>query len=324
MSHQHLTRMTWIASAFFVLFASMVGAQTTSALTKVVIPFPPGGPVDIIGRIAADALGNQLKTTVTVENRQGANGAVAVNTIKQAPADGSHLLIVSSGMITFSPHLDKAIGYDPQRDLVPIVNIAYADIGLVVANNVPANTLHEFVTLAKTSATPLAMGSAGTGNLTHAYIELFKDSAKVNILHVPYKGATPALTDVMGGQIAGMFIGLSSALPSAKAGKVKVLAVAGRRSAIAPDILTFNEQGFSGIEILPWFAVMGPPGMSLQTRSAIAASFARALEAEEIKTRLQSAGATAWVLSGTEFQQMIQTESDTWKKLIADKKISSD
>ena len=139
-------------------------------------------------------------------------------------------------MITFSPHLDKAIGYDPQRDLVPIVNIAYADIGLVVANNVPANTLHEFVTLAKTSATPLAMGSAGTGNLTHAYIELFKDSAKVNILHVPYKGATPALTDVMGGQIAGMFIGLSSALPSAKAGKVKVLAVAGRRSTIAPAI----------------------------------------------------------------------------------------
>jgi tripartite-type tricarboxylate transporter receptor subunit TctC len=128
----------------------------------------------------------------------------------------------------------------------------------------------------------------------------------------------------MGGQIAGMFIGLSSALPVAKAGKVKVLAVAGRRSSIAPEIPTFTEQGLPGIEVLPWFAVMGPPGMSAQTRAAVAAAITRGLETEEIKTRLLNAGATPWILSGQELQQMMQAESDTWKKLIAEKKISAD
>ena len=299
-------------------------AQQLPSVIKVIIPFPPGGPVDIIGRIAADGLRAHLRTVVAVENKQGANGAVAVASLKQAPVDGSQLLIVSSGMITFSPQLDKTIGYDPMRDMVPILNIAYADIGLVVAENVAATNLKEFVALAKSSAQPLAMGSAGKGNLTHAYIELFKDSAKVNVLHVPYKGATPALTDVMGGQIAGMFIGLSSALPVAKAGKVKVLAVAGRRSSIAPEIPTFTEQGLQGIEVLPWFAVMGPPGMSAQTRAAVAAAITRGLETEEIKTRLLNAGATPWILSGQELQQMMQAESDTWKKLIAEKKISAD
>jgi len=320
-----LKKIIAIAVSVFCLFHPInLCAQTTPSVIKVTIPFPPGGPVDIIGRIAADGLRSYTKSVVTVENRQGANGAVAVNAIKQAPADGSQLLIVSSGMITFSPHLDKSIGYDPFRDMTPLVNIAYADIGLVIANNVPATNVKEFVTLLKSSSTPLAMGSAGTGNLTHAYIELFKDSAKVNVLHVPYKGATPALADVMGGQISGMFIGLSTALPAAKAGKVKVIAVAGRRSSIAPEIPTFSEQGLAGIELLPWFAVMAPPGISPQTRASMSSAIVRSLESDEVKSRLMNAGATPWILTGNEFQQMVQNESETWKKLITEKKISSD
>lgn len=320
-----LKKIIAIAASVFCLFPPInLCAQTTPPVIKVTIPFPPGGPVDIIGRIAADGLRSYTKSVVTVENRQGANGAVAVNAIKQAPADGSQLLVVSSGMITFSPHLDKSIGYDPFRDMTPLVNIAYADIGLVIANNVPATNVKEFVTLLKSSSTPLAMGSAGTGNLTHAYIELFKDSAKVNVLHVPYKGATPALADVMGGQISGMFIGLSTALPAAKAGKVKVIAVAGRRSSIAPEIPTFSEQGLAGIELLPWFAVMAPPGISPQTRASMSLAIVRSLELDEVKSRLMNAGATPWILTGNEFQQMVQNESETWKKLITEKKISSD
>ncbi|OGU11834.1 MAG: hypothetical protein A2X63_09710, partial [Ignavibacteria bacterium GWA2_35_8] len=196
----------------------------------------------------------QLKNTVVPENRPGANGAVAVNVLKQSPPDGGTLLIVSSGMITFSPHFLKNLPYDPARDLAPIVSVAFADIGLVLAKKVPASNLRQFIELAKSSAKPLAMASAGTGNLTHAFIELLKDSAKVNFLHVPYKGASPALADLMGGQVDGMFIALATALPAAKAGKVKVVAVGGtRRSVLAPEIPTITEQGFPGVEILPWF-----------------------------------------------------------------------
>ncbi len=299
-------------------------AQQPTSVTRVVIPFTPGGPVDIIGRIAADGLRAQIKSTVVVENRQGANGAVAINSLRQAPGDGSSLLVVSSGMITFSPHLDKTIGYDPMRDMVPIVNIAYADIGFVVSPDVQASNVRQFVALARANARPFALGSAGTGNLTHAYIELLKDSAGINVLHVPYKGATPALADVMGGQIAGMFIGLSTAIPAAKAGKVKVLAVAGRRSALAPEVPTFAEQGFSGIEILPWFALMGPPGMSVAARDLVAEHIVRALETDEVKTRLLAAGATVWALTGNEFLQMIKAEDDTWRSLIAARKITID
>ncbi len=297
--------------------------QTLPATIKVLLPFPPGGLSDTIGRLVSEGLRTQLKRTVVPENRPGANGAVAVNILKQSDPDGGTLLIVSSGMITFSPHFEKTLSYDPSRDLTPVVSVAYADMALVVANNVPASSLREFIALARSSAIPLAMGSAGTGNSTHAYIELLKDSAKVNFLHVPYKGTSPALIDVMAGRVAGMFIGLSTALPAAKAGKVKILAVVGgRRSSFAPEIRTLTEQGFPGVEILPWFGLMAPRGISPETKDALATAVTRAFDTDEMKARLISAGDTRWVLSGQEFQKMIQTESDTWRKLVMEKNMS--
>ena len=305
-----------------LVFASSAFGQTLPATIRVLIPFPAGGPVDTIGRIVADGLRTQLKRAVIADNRPGANGAVGVNVLKQSAPDGGTLLVVSSGMITFSPHFEKNLSYDPSRDLDPIASVATMDIGLIAANNVPASNVREFIALAKSSSKPLAMASAGTGNITHAYIELLKDSAKVNFLHVPYKGASPALVDVMAGRVAGMFIGLSTALPAAKAGKVKILAVGGnRRSALAPKIQTLTEQGFPGIEILPWFGVMGPPGMSPETKSELAAALERALSTDKVKARLLSVGATPSPLSGPKFLHMIQTESDTWRKLIAEKKM---
>lgn len=304
-------------------FTSGAFGQTLPATIKILLPFPPGGLSDTIGRLVAEGLRTQLNRTVVPENRPGANGAVAVNVLKQAEPDGGTLLIVSSGMVTFSPHFDKNLSYDPSLDLVPIASVAYADMALVVANNVPASNLREFIALARSSSNPLAMGSAGTGNSTHAYIELLKDSAKVNFLHVPYKGTSPAMVDVMGGQIAGMFIGLSAALPAAKAGKVKILAVVGkRRSALAPEIQTVTEQGFPGVEILPWFGLMAPRGISSETKTMLVMAVTRAFDTDEMKARLHSAGDTRWVLSGPDFQQMIKMESDTWRKLIMEKKIT--
>ena len=312
-----------MAAAAALLFAAAAPAQKLPASVRLIIPFTPGGPVDFIGRVLADGLRPQLGNAVVVDNRPGANGAVGVAAVKQSAPDGGTLLFVSSGMITFSPHFEKTLSYDPSRDLTPVVSVAYADMALVVANNVPASSLREFIALARSSAIPLAMGSAGTGNSTHAYIELLKDSAKVNFLHVPYKGTSPALIDVMAGRVAGMFIGLSTALPAAKAGKVKILAVVGgRRSSFAPEIRTLTEQGFPGVEILPWFGLMAPRGISPETKDALATAVTRAFDTDEMKARLISAGDTRWVLSGQEFQKMIQTESDTWRKLVMEKNMS--
>ena len=304
-----------------MLLVTGAWAQKAPATMRLIVPFPPGGPVDFLGRVLADGLRTQLKNIIVVENRPGANGAVAIATLKQAEPDGGTLLVVSSGMITFSPYFEKKLSYDPDRDLVPVVNAAYADVGLVVANKIPATNLREFVALARSSPKPLAMASAGTGNITHAYLELFKSVANIDLLHVPYKGASPALADVLGGQVAGMFIGLSTALPAHKAGRAKVLAVVGKRSSIAPEIPTITEQGFPGVEIQPWFGLMAPTGIPQDAKAMIENAAKHALETDEVKQKLHKAGFTPWVLVGEHFAQMINHESGIWKKLIRDRNL---
>lgn len=297
-------------------------AQTVPQTIKILIPFAPGGPTDVFGRLAAEALRANLKTTVVTENRVGGNGAVAVSALKLGPADGSNLLFVSSGMITFSPFIDKSMSWDPQKDLVPIICIAQTDIGLIVAANVPASNIAEFLQFSRRSGPPPSLGSAGLGNILHAYIELLKDATRVDFLHVPYKGAAPSFADVMAGQISGMFISVGLAHPAVKAGKVKLIASVGKRSDLAPDVPTLTEQGIPGVDLLPWFAIMGPRGMSPETVQMIASAIARSAETEDFKKRVAAAGSSPLVLTGPAFAQMIRAESATWAKLIADKKLT--
>lgn len=289
---------------------------------KVIIPFAPGGPTDVMGRIIADSLQKNLKSTVITENRPGANGVVAVNTLKQGAVDGSNLLFVSSGMITFNPLIDPSLSYDPQKDLVPIICVAQTEIGLIVANNVVANQLTDFIRLAKSSTPPLSLGSAGIGNILHAYIELLKNSANVNFIHVPYKGASPSLADVMGGQISGMFIAVSIAQPAIQSGKVKLIATIGKRSAMFPDVATITEQGFPGVEMIPWFGIMGPRGMSQETINMIANGILQSSQTDDFKKKLVAAGFSPFVITGNKFSQMIKDESNTWSNLISSKKIN--
>ncbi len=308
----------------FALLLLKVGAQNLPTNMRIIIPLAAGGPTDIYGRLAAEALRANLKATVVTENHAGGNGAVGVNLLKQGPSDGSNLLFASSGMITFFPLIDKSIPYDPAKDLVPIVCIAQTEIGVIVAKNIAANNLKELVALAKTSSAPLSFGSAGKGNILHAYIELLKDVANIDLLHVPYKGATPSYADVLGGQISGMFISVGLARPSVQAGKVKMIAVVGRRSALLPDVPTIAEQGYAGLEILPWFAIMGPKGISQANAQKIAEAIGKSFETEDFKKRLAEAGAVPLVLSGQSFTNMINFETAIWSKLIKEKNIALD
>jgi tripartite-type tricarboxylate transporter receptor subunit TctC len=268
---------------------------------KIIIPFSPGGPTDVLGRLAAENLQRNLKATVITENRPGANGLVGVNFLRQGPVDGSQLLFVSSGMITFNPLIDKNPNFDPQKDLVPIICLAQTDIGLIVASSVPSNNLKELLTLAKNSNPPLSLGSAGIGNILHAYIEILKDTSKTNFLHVPYKGASPSFADVLGGQISGMFISVTLAEQAIKTKKVKLIGVLGKRSPLFPEIPTLTEQGLSDLDMLPWFAIMGPKGMSPEMVQILANGIMQSNEQNDLRKKITVAGSTPLLLNGYGF-----------------------
>jgi tripartite-type tricarboxylate transporter receptor subunit TctC len=307
-----------------LMAAVFVQAQIVPSTIKVIIPFAPGGPTDVYGRLTTEALRTNLSVNAVSETHSGGNGAIGVNILKQGSADGSNLLFVSSGMITFYPLIDRSIPYDPIKDLVPIICIAQTEIGIIVAKNINANNLKELVALAKVSSPSLSFGSAGKGNILHAYIELLKDVANVDILHVPYKGAAPSFADVLGGQISGMFISVGLAKPSVLAGKVKMLAVVGKRSPLLPEVPTITEQGYPGLEVLPWFGIMGPKGMPAALVSKIAEGISKSFESNEFKKKLSEAGAVPLVLTGSNFSDMIKQETQVWSKLIDEKKISLD
>jgi tripartite-type tricarboxylate transporter receptor subunit TctC len=297
-------------------------AQTLPSPIRFIVPFAPGGPVDFTARVLANKMESDLGITVIIENRAGANGIVAAMYVKQAAPDGRTLLFTSSGTMTISPNLDSKIGYNPLTDFTPITMVAYADAVLVVGPKVHATTLKEFIDEAKSSPEPLAMSSAGVGNITHGQLELFNDAANLNLLHVPYKGGAPALTDVLSGQVAGTFVGLNVALPYIKAGTLRALAIVGaKRSKTAPNIPSFAELGYPSVDCLTWMGLMAPKDTPLAISQTLAASVARAVQDKTTLAKLDANGVTPWILSSSQFQNTIRVESERWKKFVEDKKM---
>jgi tripartite-type tricarboxylate transporter receptor subunit TctC len=296
-------------------------AQAPSTI-RVVVPFTTGGPVDFSARVMVEKLRTQMNVPVIVENRPGANGTVAAMAVKNATPDGGTVLYTSNGMLTISPHLQKNLPWDALRDFVPVSTTSYAECGLVVPASMPVNNLKEFIALAKKSQPPLTFGSAGIGNILHAYIEVFNDEANVQLTHVPYKGASVALTDVIGGQTNGMFVGLSLAAPHIKAGKLKVFGVTGtQRSALLPEVATLEEQGIKGLDILSWSGVMAPKGTPPQVVQQLADAIGRAMNDPEVKAKLAAAGIAPWVMPADKFAATIRSESERWGKLVREKNI---
>ncbi len=300
-------------------------AQALPSSMQIVVPFAPAGPVDFTARVLADKLRTQLGIPVVVDNRAGANGALAAVAVKNAPPDGRMLLFISSGILTISPHLDKNLPYDSVHDFALVTTVAYMSGVLVVGAKVAANNMKELVALARSSRVPLAFGSPGKGNPSDMNIYNLQDAAKIDLLHVHYKGAAPVLTDVLGGQITGTFIGLSTALPYIQSGKLKALGFIGkRRSAFAPDIPTFEEQGYTGIDIPAWMGILAPAHTRPELVKALANAVSNALKQEDTKARLLSGGMTPWVAVGDEFVRVVKIESDHWKKIILERNIAGE
>ena len=283
---------------------------------RLVVPYSPGGPVDIVGRLTAQKLTDELKQQVIVDNRAGGGGNIAVEIVAKSLPDGYTLLMGANGTNAINPNLYPNLAVNPARDLVPIGMVASSPMILVIHPSVQAGTTRELVALARAKPASINFASSGSGSTAHLSSELFKSLAGVNIIHVPYKGAGPALTDLVGGQIQIMFTGISSTLPYVKSGRLKALAVSSeKRVPILPDVPTVNEE-IAGYEVMTWYGVFAPVQLPRPYVVKLNQTLVRAFASADARQRLNALGAEPVTLSPEQFAAAIRRETVKWAKVI--------
>jgi tripartite-type tricarboxylate transporter receptor subunit TctC len=255
------------------------------------VPYVAGGPTDVLGRMVAEYLSRDLKQTVFIENKAGAQGAIGAEVVAHGEADGYTLLFTASSVVELNPMLYKKLAYDPDHELQVISVVTDLPSIMVVHPTVPAKTVAEFVAYAKEKPGKLNFGSAGTGGVGHLSGEMFKHAAGIEMTHVPYKGAGPALADLISGHIQLTFETLGTALPPIRAGLLRPLGVTSRaRIPDLPDLPTIAESGYPDYSATVWYGVVGPAGLPVQVVDAIRASFNRALADEAFRALLTNTG----------------------------------
>lgn len=258
---------------------------------KLVVPYAAGGPTDVLGRLVADYLGRDLKQTVLVENKAGAQGAIGAEAVARADPDGYTLFMTAASIFVLNPMLYKKLTYDPVKDFRMLALITDLPVVMEVHPSVPARTVAEFVAYARQNPGKLNFGSAGTGGTTHLAGEMFRQMAGVDIVHVPYKGAGPALTDLLSGNIQLMFDSLGTALPPVKSGLLRPLGVSSKqRVADLPDVPTIAESGYPDYAVSVWYGVAAPAKLPEEIVQKIAASLNRGLTDETFRASLEKIG----------------------------------
>jgi len=294
-------------------------------VVRIIVAFPPGGPVDFVARSIADPLGKELGARVIVENKSGANGAIAGEIVAHAAADGNTLWLTSVGAVAINPVLYDKLPYDVGRDFAPVSLVVSNDELLVVNATDPAGTVGEFVANAKKRAGPTAIASTGTGSIPHLAMEQFADVTKANLLHVPYKGAAPAVTDVMGGQVAGFFGDIPGLIGHVKGGKLKALGIAApKRHPALPDVPTFAEQGVGGVDSNNWYALFVPAKTSAETIGALNRAVRTVLATPAVTEKLAASGAVPMASTPQELSARVAQDTEKWGKLIRAKRITAE
>ena len=284
---------------------------------KLIVGFPPGGGVDIIARSISQPLSERLGQPVIVENRPGAGGNIAAEQVAHAPADGHTLLVSAVSSLAISASLYKAPRYDLLKDLAPVAVVASVPNVLVVHPSVKATNVKEFIAFVKANPGKVNFGSAGNGTTVHFSGELFKSMAGINMVHVPYKGAAPAMADLLGGQVQVMFDFLSAAAPHIKSGKLRALGVTGTtRSPVLPNVPTIAEAGLPGYNVLGSFGVMAPTGTPADVVNRLNREIAAVVNLPEVKERLISYAATPEQLTPEEFARVLKAEVAKWAKIV--------
>jgi len=283
---------------------------------RIVVPYAPGGGVDIVARAVGQELTKRLGQTILVENRTGAGGNVGSDAVAKAAPDG-YTLLMASPANTINPSLYTKMPYDPMRDLVPIALIGSVPTVLIANRSLPVQNVKQLVALAKSQPGAVIYGSGGSGTTEHLAGEMFKSAAGVDMLHVPYKGGAQVMTDLLGGQIALTFVNQLGALPHINAGKVKALAVASvERSAALPQVPTFAESGYPEFRISVWWGIMGPAGMPKELVTQLNREIVAALASPEMKERLQTLSARPIGGTPEQFTKFFADETARWARVV--------
>jgi tripartite-type tricarboxylate transporter receptor subunit TctC len=310
------------AAAGYALLAPAGSAKAQSLIGKqirLIVPFPAGGPTDIVARPVAQMLGDALKSTVLVDNRGGAGGSIGAEAVARAAPDGQTLLMGSVGTQAINAALYPKLAYDPARDFTAIALVAMAPVAIVVHPSQPVTDLAGLVALAKRMPGKLNYGSAGAGTPGHLTAEMFKAAAGIDIQHVPYKGSAPAITDLLGGQIQIMSDPLQSVLSNVQGGRLRAIAISSReRSPVLPNVPTIAESGYDGFETTAWWGVFGPARMPAAITAVLASEIEKIIQSDAFRSRMEPLGVFLKDLTGEAFAQFQQSELVKWGKAVRD------
>jgi tripartite-type tricarboxylate transporter receptor subunit TctC len=305
--------------AFALLCPALAAAQDfPNKPIRLIVPFPPGGPNDIIARTVGQRMSEILKQPIVIDNRAGQGGVLGTDVVAKAAPDGYTIGIASAGALAISPSMEK-VAYDTLKDLAPVTLVAKVPEMLVVATSVPANNMKELVTLARSQPGKLNFASSGPGSMPHLAGELLKLTAKIDMTHVPYKGAAPAVNDLLGQQVQMVFLDLPILLPQIKAGKLKPIAVgAPARVASAPDVPTTAEVGMPNLLTENWYGMVAPAHTPPQVVAALNKAAVEAMKDPEVVSKLASQGALLVGDTPEQFRAYIASETKKWAMVIKD------
>lgn len=300
-------------------------ARAQAATTRLIVAFPAGGPVDFVARSLSESLARELGQQVIVENKAGGNGAIAADFVMRAAPDARTLWLTSVGAVAINPALYDKLPYDPERDLVPVSLVVNNVEVLVVPANAPYNTPAEFVAAARRPGAKFTMASSGTGSVPHLAMELLNDSAKLELLHVPYKGAAPAITDVIAGHVNGFFGDIPGLIGHIRGGKLKAIGIAApKRHPLLPQVQTFEEAGIRGVDSDNWYALFTSKGTPAAEAGRVAEAVRKVLASEGVKSRLEASGAQPAPSTPAELGALLRKDMVKWARVVKAKGVRAD
>ncbi|HTS83721.1 MAG TPA: tripartite tricarboxylate transporter substrate binding protein [Usitatibacter sp.] len=305
-----------LAAASLVSFNAACGPYPDKPI-HFVVPYPAGGPLDAVARLLAQKVSDRLKQPVVVDNKPGAGGNIGADLVAKSAPDGYTLLMGAVATHAINPTLYASIPYDAQKDFIAVTQIASTPNVLVVNPSLPVHDVKEFIAYAKANPGKLNFGSGSTGSAGHLAGELFKSMAGVQMTHIPYKGAAPAMNDLIGGQIQLMFDNLASSLAQVKAGKIRALAVTtAKRTPLAPELPTIAESGLAGFDINTWFGLFVPANTPHEIVSLLHDEFVRALDQPDVREKMTAMGAEPVGSTPEQFAAYIRSEAQKYARII--------
>ncbi|MBL8570703.1 MAG: tripartite tricarboxylate transporter substrate binding protein [Phreatobacter sp.] len=312
-----LRRRTLVLSGLLAPLAARAMAYPTRPVS-LVVPFAAGGSTDVVARILADFLAPRLRQPIVIENRPGAGGSVALQAVSKAAPDGHTLVVATTGAIVINPHTDNATSnFDPLAGLSPVAKLVDVPMILIANPRSGLKSVRDIVDRSRTAATAIAYGTAGVNSTPHFAMELLASRTRSHLLHVPYRAAPPAVTDVLSGQLPIACVDLTSCLDHIQAGAVLALGVtAAQRSNLLPEVPTFREQAGDGVEITAWTGLFGPPALPREVINLVTGHVAQALADPSVRATIERLGCTADLLPSTQFATMLAHESGRMRGIV--------